>query len=95
MEIICDPTQKILAQSARTREYADWISVERQDPHLTSALDMTIKSDGEVQVIMELWGMQSKPSLSLLSDPLSLEMVEPQMVLSMSKIEVNSVLELN
>ena len=30
----------------------------------------TKKSDGEVQMMLELWGMRSTPSLPLLPDPL-------------------------
>ena len=41
------------------------------------------QSDGEVPVMLELWGMQSTPSLSLLPGPLWPGMVAPDRVLSM------------
>ena len=58
-------------------EYIDYISAEQLDtPSTTSVLDMTLKQyNGEVPVMLELWGMQSTPSLSLLLSPLWLEVV--------------------
>ena len=47
------------------------------------------QSDGEVPVMLELWGMQSTPSLPLLP------MVAPERVLSMGQIELNCALILN
>ena len=41
------------------------------------------QSDGEVPVMLELWGMQSTPSLPLLPGPLWLGMVAPDRALSM------------
>ena len=43
----------------------------------------TKQSDGEVPVILELWGMWSTPSLQLLPDPLWPGMVAPDKALSM------------
>ena len=43
----------------------------------------TKQSEGEVSVILELWGMRNTPSLPLLLGPLWLGMVAPDMVLSM------------
>ena len=55
----------------------------------------TIQSDGEVPVILELWGMQSIPSLSSLPGPLWPRVVAPDRVLLMGQIELNCVLLLN
>ena len=41
------------------------------------------QSDGEVTVMLELWGMRSTPSLPLLPGPLWPEMVVPDKALSM------------
>ena len=43
----------------------------------------TKQSDGEVPVMLELWGMQSTPLLPLLPGPLLPRMVAPDWVLSM------------
>ena len=43
----------------------------------------TKQSDGEVPVMLELWGMHSTPSMSLLPGPLWPEVVVPDRVLSM------------
>ena len=43
----------------------------------------TKQSDGEVPVMLELWGMWSIPSLTLLSGPLRPGMVAPNRALSM------------
>ena len=55
----------------------------------------TKQSDGEVPVMLELWGMQSTPSLPLF--PLSLwpRVIAPDRVLPMGQIELNCVLLLN
>ena len=52
-------------------------------------------SDGEVPVILELWGMRSTPSLPLLPGSPWPGVVAPGRVLSMSQIELNCVLMLN
>ena len=49
------------------------------------------QSDGEVPVMLELWRMQSTPSLP---GPLWPGMVAPDRVLSMGQIELNCVLML-
>ena len=53
------------------------------------------QSDCEVPVMLELWGMQSIPLLSLLQGPLWSVVVAPDSVLSMDHIEQNCVLMLN
>ena len=45
--------------------------------------------------MLKLWGMQSAPSLLLLSGPLWPGMVAPDKVLSMDQIELNCILMLN
>ena len=53
------------------------------------------QSDGEVPVMLELWGMQSILSLPSLPGPLWPEVIVPDRVLSMSQIERNCLLILN
>ncbi len=55
----------------------------------------TKQSDGEVPVMLDIWGMQSTPSLPLLPDPLWPGMVAPDRTLSMGQIELNGILMLN
>ena len=55
----------------------------------------TKQSDGEVPIMLELWGMQSTPSLSLLPGPFWPGVVALDRVLSMDQIELNYVLILN
>ena len=52
-------------------------------------------SDGEVQVMLELWGMQSTPSLPSHPGRLWLEVVAPDRVLSIGQIEPNYILMQN
>ena len=70
--------------------------------HLCRGLDTppqqgydTKQLDGEVPVILELWGIQSTPSLTSLSGPLWLTVVALDSVLSLVQIELNYVLMLN
>ena len=52
-----------MAQSAETVEYTDCISAEGwYSPNEYPRYD-TKQSDGKVLVILELWGIQSTPSL--------------------------------
>ena len=51
-------------------------------PHECPGYD-TKQSDGEVPVVLELWGIRSTPSLPLLSGSLWLGIVVPDRVLSM------------
>ena len=55
----------------------------------------TKQSDGEVPVIVELWGMRSTLLLPSLSGPLWPGVVAPDRVLFMDQIELNCVLILN
>ena len=61
----------------------------------TSLLDITQKSDSEAWVILELWGKRSTPSLPPLSSLPWPGVIAPDRVLSLSQIELNSVLSLN
>ena len=74
-----------VAQSANAIEYTDCTSEEGQDPLPTNecpAYD-TKQPDGEVLVMLELWGMRSTPSLPVLPGPLWPGMVAPDRTLSM------------
>ena len=73
-----------LAQSAGAVEYTDCFSAEgvRPPPKECPRYD-TKQSDGEVPVMLGLWGMQSTPSLPLLPGPFWSGMVAPDRVLSM------------
>ena len=51
--------------------------------------------NGKVPVMLELWGMQSMPSLPLLLGPLWPGVVAPDRVLSLGQIGLNCVLVLN
>ena len=53
------------------------------------------QSDGEVPVMVELWRMQSTPSLPSLPGPLWPGVVAPNRDLSMVQIELKCVLMLN
>ena len=61
-----------ITQSVGAVEYTD----------CTSGYD-TKQSDGEIPAVLELWGMQSTPSLPSLPGPLWPRVVAPDRVLSM------------
>ena len=48
----------------------------------------TKQSDGEVQVMLVLWGMRRNPSLPLLGGPPLSKVVAPNRILSMGQIEL-------
>ena len=79
---------RLIAQLAGAVEYTDHFSVgcPRYD---------TKQSNGEVPVMLELWGMQSTPSLPLLPGPHWPGVIAPDRVLSMNQIELNCVRMLN
>ena len=85
----------IFAQLAGTVEYTDCFSAEGGDPRNEYPGYDTKQSDGEVPVILELWRMQSTPSLLSLPGPLWPGVIAPDRVLSMGQIEVNCVFTLN
>ena len=53
------------------------------------------QSNGEVPVMLEIWGIQSTPSLTSLPGPLCPRVVAPDRVLSIGQIELNCGLMLN
>ena len=55
----------------------------------------TKQSDGEIPVMLELWGIQSTTSLPSLWGQLWPGVVAPDRVLSMGQIELNCILILN
>ena len=55
----------------------------------------TKQSNGKVPVMLELWGMQSTPSMPLFPGPFRPGVASPDRVLSMDQIELNCVLMLN
>ena len=78
-----------------TAEYTDCISAEGLDfPNECPGYD-TKKSDGEVPVMLEVYGMRSTHSLPSLPGPLWAGVVALDRVLSMGQIELNSILMLN
>ena len=52
----------------------------------------TRQSDGEVPVMLELWGMRSTASLLLIPVPLCPRLVAPDRALSMGQIELTAYL---
>ena len=85
----------MVTQSAGAVEYTDCTSAEGR--HLSNECPgyETKQSDGEVPVMLELWGMRSTPSLPSLPGPLWSGMVAPDRALSMDQIELNCILILN
>ena len=67
------------AQSARVAKYT---AARQNSPNEYSGYD-TKQSDGEAPVMLELWGMQSTPSLPSLPGPLCPRVVAPDRVLSL------------
>ena len=77
-------------------KYTDCASAKGQDPTPNSCpVHGTKQSDGEVPVMVELWGMRCTSSLPLLPGPLWPGVVAPDRVHSMGQIELNCVLMLN
>ena len=50
------------------------------------------QSDGEVQAVLELWGMRNTPSVTSLPSPLWPGVVTPDRALSMGQIELTTYL---
>ena len=79
----------LLALLAGAVEYTDCISAEGWDALRNECPRYdTKKSDGEVPVLLKLWGMRSTPSLPSLPGPLQAGVVTPDRFLSMGKIEL-------
>ena len=84
----------MIAQSTGTIEYPDCFS--NPNPNTNQCLGYDTKqSDGNVQVLLELWGMQNTPSLPSLPDPHWPGVVTPDRVLSLGQIRLNTLLMLN
>ena len=84
-----------MAQSTGAAKYTDCISAEEYNsPNECRGYD-TKQSDAEASVMLDLWGMQSTPSLPLLLGPLWPRVIAPDRVLSMGQIELNYLLMLN
>ena len=73
-----------IAQSAGAVEYTDCTAAEVKDPPPNEfPVYDTKQSDGEVPVMLELWGLRSTPSLPSLPGPLWVGVVAPDRALSM------------
>ena len=81
--------KKELAQSVVSADYTNCISAERSDSPNECPVMTLNNLDGEIPATLELWGMWSTPSLSLLPSPLGFGVVAPNRVLSISQIELN------
>ena len=69
-------------------EYIDWISAERKDfPNVCSEYD-TKQSDIKASVMLELWQIQSTPSLSSLPSLRWPIVGAPDRVISLGQIEL-------
>ena len=71
-----------VAQLTGAVEYTDCFSAEGYPPNECPGYD-TKQSDGEVPVMLDLWGMQSTLSLPSLPGPLWPGVVAPDKALSM------------
>ena len=86
--------QPLIAQSAGYVEHIDFISADRWDPQRMSWYDIK-QSDGQVLLMLDIWGMQGNPSLSSLPGSLWFGVVVPDSFLSLGQIELNSIPMLN
>ena len=86
-------SQIVFAQSAGAVEYIDCTAAVGYDTPLqwVSWYD-TKQSDGEVPVMLGLWGIWSTPSLPLLPGPLRPGMVALDRALYMAEIELTAYL---
>ena len=74
-----------LAQSTGAVEYTDCTLQRSKTPPANECPGFdTTQSDGEVPVMLELWGMRSTPLLPLIPGPLWPGVVAPDRVLCMS-----------
>ena len=85
-----------MAQSAGAVEYTDCFSEEGMKPHSKEWPGYDTKQfDGEVPVMLELWGMWTTPLLPSLPGPLWPRVVAADRVPSIGQIKINCVLMLN
>ena len=83
-----------MAQLTEPAEYTNCVSAEGQDsPNKCPGYD-TKQFDSKAPVMLELWRMQSTPSLSSLLGLLWHGVIVPDRVLSRGQIELNCVLML-
>ncbi len=80
----------IFDQSAGAAEYIVCFSAENVCPEYDAK-----QFDGEVPVMLKLWGMWSTPSLPSLPGPLWPGVVVPDRIISMGQIELKCILMLN
>ena len=74
-------------KSARTVEYADFLSADEYPPPNECPRYDSKQSDGDAPVL-ELLGMWSNPSLPSLSGPLWPGVAEPDRAMSMGQIDI-------
>ena len=87
--------RKKIAQLAGAVEYTNCYFAQGQDPTNKCPGYDTKQSDGEIPVMLELWGMQSTLSLTSLPGPLCPRVVAPDRILSMGQIVLNCLFMLN
>ena len=92
---MCLATHLTVTQSVGAVEYTNCFSADGLELHNESPGYDTKKYNGEVSVILELWGMLSIPLLPLLSGPIWPGVVAPDRFLSVCQIELNCVLMIN
>ena len=81
----------VRAQSAGAVKYTDYISAVRSDPSPNESPGYgTKQSDGEATVMLELWNVQSTPSLSSFPCQLWSGVVAPEGALSMGQIKLSA-----
>ena len=74
-----------MAQLVGAAENTDCFSADGEDPRPNEFTGYdTQQSGGEASVMLEIWGLQSTPSLLSLTGPLWPGVVAPDRVLSMS-----------
>ena len=96
-QLVCHPpvlkyrTIMYLVESNGTVEYTDY-SLQRGKTTPNEFPEYDAKRfDGEVPAVLELWGMQSTPSLPSLQGLLRPGVVAPDRVISMGQIELNCI----
>ena len=89
--MISEDIQNDFSQSVGAVEYTDCISEEGSDFPKECPVYDTKHSDNKASVILELWEMQSTPSLPLLPGSLWPSVVAFDRILFMGQIELNYV----
>ena len=78
-----------MTQSAGAVEYTDCIPTEGYNSPNECPVYDPKQTNGEASVMLELWGMQSTPSMPSLPGPLWLGVVATDRVLSVGQKELN------